>query len=189
MNSIRGSGAGREQPSAAQGCLRSLAAGLLGLLITATLCGGFSVWYSSLEEPFTILVGNSMDPTLDTFYVVVAVPADDFARGDIVSWRGMMHRLVAIPGETAAVRRGELFVTKDGSTRKIDEPYIKYQYDWDLAPLTLGPDEFLFLGDNRTVPASRTPYVVKRGEARKLDRILFPPWARGKVESPFPRGQ
>lgn len=63
---------------------------------------------------------------------------------------------------------------------------MKYRYDWSLAPLTLGDDEYLIVADNRVYPAVHGWFdVVKRAHVvAKLDRVLIPPWASAASEPP-----
>ncbi|MBI2220836.1 MAG: signal peptidase I [Acidobacteria bacterium] len=73
------------------------------------------------------------------------------ARGDVVAvrlagWRVVyVKRIIGLPGERIAIRDGIVFV--DG--RAIDEPYVVRRGEWNVPELTLGPDEFFVVGDNR----------------------------------------
>ena len=75
-------------------------------------------------------------------------------RGDVVSirlagYRVMyMKRIVGLPGETIEFSNGRLLVNGE----VLEEPYVKAPYRWDLAPRTLGPDEYFVVGDNRVMP-------------------------------------
>jgi signal peptidase I len=60
-----------------------------------------------------------------------------------------MKRIVGLPGETIAFHRGHLFI--NGSP--VAEPYMKTFCTWEIPPRTLGPDEYYFVGDNRSMPA------------------------------------
>jgi signal peptidase I len=76
-------------------------------------------------------------------------------RGDVVAIRTTgfsimyMKRIIGLPGETVAFHRGHAVI--DGAL--LDEPYVKYPCDWELAPERLGPDEYYFVGDNRNMLA------------------------------------
>ena len=76
-------------------------------------------------------------------------------RGDVVAIRTSgisimyMKRIIGLPGETVAFHRGHTFINGN----LLEEPYLKYRCDWELPPKTLGPDEYYFVGDNRSMPA------------------------------------
>jgi signal peptidase I len=59
-----------------------------------------------------------------------------------------LKRIIGLPGETIRFVNGHVRV--NGQT--LDEPYEKRPCDWNTAPVTLGPDEYFFVGDNRTMP-------------------------------------
>jgi signal peptidase I len=54
-------------------------------------------------------------------------------------------RVVGLPGETVEVASGKVVV----NGRALDEPYLAAPPNYTTAPLTLGPDEYFMLGDNR----------------------------------------
>jgi len=149
---------------------------LLALVFLTVSCSVLVVWYSSLPQKFTILVGTSMRPTLNNLYVVRIREPKELERGDIILYFQQMHRIVAMPGETVMVKRGIVYISQRGNTFVLEEPYVKYQYtDWDWPSVTLGIDEYGALGDDRTHPASRILQVVKRDNiAGVFDAILFP---------------
>jgi signal peptidase I len=64
-----------------------------------------------------------------------------------------VKRLVGLPGETIDARKGEVFI----NDRRLDESYLppneQKRTDADPQipfPLKLGPDQYFFMGDNRT---------------------------------------
>jgi signal peptidase I len=80
-------------------------------------------------------------------------------RGDVVGIRlsppGLMppsimylKRIIGLPGETVAFAHGRVLI--DG--RKLDEPYEKYECNWNQPPVKLGPYEYYVVGDNRSMP-------------------------------------
>jgi len=77
-------------------------------------------------------------------------------RGDVVAIRTSgisimyMKRVIGLPGETVAFHLGHAVI--DGQV--LEEPYIKYPCDWELPPRHLGANEYFFVGDNRSMPAS-----------------------------------
>ena len=75
-------------------------------------------------------------------------------RGDVVAVRTSgvsimyMKRIIALPNETIAFHNGHAVI--DG--RVLDEPYVKYQCDWEVPPQRLHADEYYVVGDNRSMP-------------------------------------
>jgi signal peptidase I len=59
-----------------------------------------------------------------------------------------LKRIIGLPGETVSFVKGHVMI--DG--QPLDEPYEKESCDWNADPVTLGPDEYFFVGDNRTMP-------------------------------------
>jgi signal peptidase I len=59
-----------------------------------------------------------------------------------------LKRIVGLPGETVAFHHGHAFI----NGRILDEPYVKYECDWERQPVTLGPDQYFVVGDNRSMP-------------------------------------
>lgn len=80
-------------------------------------------------------------------------------RGDVVAirlsppsilWPSIMYlkRVVGLPGETVAFVHGRVLI--DGHV--LDEPYEKFNCDWDLPPVKLGRNQYFVVGDNRSMP-------------------------------------
>jgi signal peptidase I len=57
-------------------------------------------------------------------------------------------RIIGLPGETISFLGGRVMV----NGKRLEEPYEKGPSDWNTAPVTLGPDEYFVVGDNRTMP-------------------------------------
>ena len=89
--------------------------------------------------------------------------------GDVVGLRlagphvMYMKRVIGLPGETVAFVNGHVLI----DDKVLDEPYEKYNCDWNLPPVKLGADEYYVVGDNRTMP----PQYHEHGVASR-DRIL-----------------
>jgi signal peptidase I len=90
-------------------------------------------------------------------------------RGDVVSIRlagphvMYMKRIIGLPGETVAFVDGRVLINGE----VLDEPYEKSRCDWNCPPVTLGPNEYFVVGDNRTMP----PELHKFGETQR-SRII-----------------
>ena len=102
--------------------------------------------------------GPSMEPTLYRGqYLMVnklIYRLSDPKRGDIVVFanpRGegpaLIKRLIGLPGEQIAIRNGQVSI----NGAPVQEPYVvldRGSSNW--GPQVLGPDDYMFLGDNRT---------------------------------------
>jgi signal peptidase I len=60
-----------------------------------------------------------------------------------------LKRIIGLPGETVAFVNGQVQI----NGQMLDEPYEKYDCDWNIPPVTLGPDQYFVVGDNRSMPA------------------------------------
>ena len=121
--------------------------------------------------------GDSMVPNLRDGYVVmtdkVSTYFDNFDRGDIVILDGedmegynhdeyLIKRIVGMPGETIRIADGHVYIREVGAADfyMLDEPYLAdgvetYVMSWGFErgynEVTLGPDEYYCMGDNRPV--------------------------------------
>jgi signal peptidase I len=72
-------------------------------------------------------------------------------RGDVVAVRlagwsvVYVKRIIGAPGDRVAIRDGVVVV--NGTA--LDEPYVVQRAKWNTREVTLGPDEFFVVGDNR----------------------------------------
>ncbi|MBI4496306.1 MAG: signal peptidase I [Chloroflexi bacterium] len=157
-----------------------LAGGGLAVLLFS-LALGFAHWIRSQPEPAVLLLGDSMPPTLQSFDVVYLRAPRDLRRGVIISYRvrhgRIAHRIVGLPGETIAVRDGQVVIGTGGDARPLEETYVRYPFRWSADPVTLAPDEYLTLGDNRAAASGRAIHLVPRQDiVAAVYRIVFPPW-------------
>jgi signal peptidase I len=136
------------------------------LVITCVIVFGFILLPVHIE-------GGSMLPTYRdrsvNFVNHLAYLRHGPQRGDVVGIRlagphvMFMKRVIGLPGETVAFVKGRVLINGE----VLDEPYEKYNCDWNLPPEKLGPDEYFVVGDNRTMP----PQYHVHGVASR-DRIL-----------------
>ena len=73
-------------------------------------------------------------------------------RGDVIIFKyplnpkkNFIKRVIGLPGEKVEVRAGKIFV----NDVRVPEPYPYNFADYDWGPVTIGPDEYFVLGDNR----------------------------------------
>jgi signal peptidase I len=127
-----------------------------GAVVLALRSAGWSPGGSTVH-----VIGSAMAPTVaDGDYLVIQPYAGSAPRqGDIVEMRdpydasrSFIKRVVAGPGQTVLIRSAQVIV--DG--QPVAEPYVT-QEPWTVtanwpptgSAVTLGPDEFFVLGDNR----------------------------------------
>ncbi len=97
----------------------------------------------------------SMQPTLHEgeILLIEEVPAAQLRHGDIIvvlppgrQNPPILKRLIGLPGETIAIRAGKVYI----NDKVLDEPYIYEPMSrGDFPPITLKPDEYYVMGDNR----------------------------------------
>ena len=59
--------------------------------------------------------------------------------------RDFVKRVIGTPGDTVEIRLGQVFV----NGHEIDEPYVTYLDRRNEPPITVPPDSYFVLGDNR----------------------------------------
>jgi signal peptidase I len=124
------------------------------LLRVVGLVGGAALLFGVVLLPVRG-EGPSMAPTIaDGEFLLVSRQAFRWRaprRGDVVAvalaGRRAVYvkRIVGLPGERLAFRRGQLFV--DGVPQ--DEPYAASRRPWSSEEVQLGGDQYFVVGDNR----------------------------------------
>jgi signal peptidase I len=71
-------------------------------------------------------------------------------------------RIIGLPGEAISFVGGRVLV----NGRTLDEPYEKGPCDWDADAVTLGADEYLVAGDNRSM--AKEEHVFGRAERSRI---------------------
>jgi signal peptidase I len=145
--------------------LRTMVQALLIFLILSALIGRFEIHQISMEPNFREgqrVIVSKLDSLWSSF-VSTAHAADDhhgspFAlkRGQVVVFNPLSHagdplikRVIGLPGDTIEISGGMVLV--NGQT--LDEPYInglQTTCSTYCGPLTLGPDMYFVMGDNRS---------------------------------------
>ncbi len=75
--------------------------------------------------------------------IVVFSPTDNLKQQGYNE--AFIKRIIALPGETVAVRGGVVFVNGD----PLAEKYVTDEADYDFSPVTVPDNHYLVLGDNR----------------------------------------
>lgn len=136
---------------------------------------------------------GSMLPTIqlgDRLIVEKMVGLTDFQHGDIVVfWPPIdgnkdrfVKRLIGLPGDTIQIKDGALY--RNGE--KVDEPYVHEKMTYTYGPVTVPPDHYFFLGDNRNNSMDshmwqKTPFVDKKDVIGKAVFRFFPFTHMGSV--------
>jgi signal peptidase I len=60
----------------------------------------------------------------------------------------LLKRIIGLPGETVAFKGGRVLINGE----ILDEPYETLGCDWNRPPVTLGPNDYFVVGDNRSMP-------------------------------------
>ncbi len=100
--------------------------------------------------------GYSMQPNLKQGQYLIVNKAVYWVhppeRGDIVVFhyprapeRDFIKRVIGLPGEVVEIRDGLIYI----NDVPLEEPYIQGPTRGNMAPRTLGPEEYFVLGDNR----------------------------------------
>ncbi|NLG23805.1 MAG: signal peptidase I [Clostridiales bacterium] len=162
------------------------AARCLALAAVAAVCGLLIRNFAFFTAR---VVGDSMNGALQSGDVVLvsrlAWRLGEPARGDVALARAggaqLIKRIVGLPGEDVALSGGRLYL----GGRPADEPYLPGDAG-DGYERTMGPAEYLLLGDNRH--HSHDSRAADVGPAARADLvgkvvwILWPPERAGIVE-------
>lgn len=114
-----------------------------------------------IAQPF-IVRGASMEPTYhDGEYLIVdeiSLRFSDLERGEVIIFRYphdpksfFIKRIIGLPQDTIVIRDGYVHLSSpEGELAKVDESYIgSAVFTLPDKTVTLGPDEYFVLGDNR----------------------------------------
>lgn len=122
--------------------------------------------------------GSSMLPTYspDRFNLVnrLAYVAGSPARGDVIAIRMAgphvlyVKRVIGMPGERVSIDDG--LVSINGVP--LSEPYVKFRRPWHVDEVTLGPQEYFVMGDNRGMSVGDHDFG-RVDAARILGRVVF----------------
>jgi signal peptidase I len=123
-------------------------------------------------------VGVSMAPTIESgdliFINRLAYRFREPRRGDVVAVRMAgrsvvyVKRVIALPGDRLQIDGGNVSV--NGSM--YEERYARKRRDWLLSEVTLGPDDYFVVGDNRTM-RMELHEMGTVGRARLIGPVAF----------------
>ena len=113
-----------------------------------------------VASPF-IVDGDSMHPTFENLdYLIIDELIYNFqtpSRGDVIVFRYpsnpsifYIKRIIGLPGETVSINRGVVTVTTlTGEKLSLAEPYIVNEDATYTKNVSLNPEEYFVMGDNR----------------------------------------
>jgi signal peptidase I len=132
---------------------------------------------------FSVVRGSSMAPGIaDGDRIVVdhlSYVLGDVRRGDIVVLEypldpqfDYIKRVIGLPGDEILIRDGEVRV----NGRHLDEPYVQIQDAARCLALTVAPDTFFVLGDNRPHSSDSREFglVPRENLVGKVDLRVWP---------------
>ena len=139
----------------------------------------------------TVVDGSSMSPTLEDGDVLIVDKLSyrlrEPERFDVVVFQYLykedsyyIKRIIGLPGETVQIIDGEIYIDgalleEDFGNASMTNPGRANQ------PITLGPDEYFVLGDNRNISSdSRDPSVANVAREQIVGRafVCVYPWSR-----------
>ena len=124
------------------------------------------------------ITGESMSPTFRNGRMAcvnrLSYKWSNPQRGDVVAIKTgsekevLLKRIVGMPGETVAMENGVVKI--DG--RSLEEPYTRPNPDWSFPETKLGENEYLVIGDNRTMDIGSHFFTVS-GRHELIGKLLF----------------
>jgi signal peptidase I len=79
-----------------------------------------------------------------------------------------IKRVVGLPGERIAIRDGVVHV----NDAPLPEPYVRHRRTWNVPEVTLGPNEYFLIGDNRGMQP-RDHAFGRAARERIVGKVLF----------------
>ncbi len=140
-----------------------------------------------IVSPF-VVDGESMYPTFENLdYLIVDEFVYDLtapARGDVIVFRYppdpsifYIKRIIGLPGETVSINQGKVTITTvTGEKLTLDEPYVVNKDATYTKSVTLGPEEYFVMGDNRPNSSDSRFWgpVPRRDIIGRVDLRLLP---------------
>lgn len=132
------------------------------------------IFFGHILTPFVIR-GSSMEPTyhdgrinfcFKLRYILSKPKRFDVVAIQFSGKRWLLKRIVALEEEEIEFRNGRLFV----NGKLLDEPYVKYPWNWNLSPRRVEKGCIYVVGDNRGMPIENHLF----GQT-KVDRVIGSP--------------
>ncbi|HSW97696.1 MAG TPA: signal peptidase I [Candidatus Saccharimonadales bacterium] len=169
------------------------------ILIAASI---FLVIYIFIARPFQVN-GDSMSPNfINGEYVLtnlLALRISNPRLGDVVVFvapidaeKDFIKRVIGVPGDTVMVKDGDVYLNgKKLDQSKFLKPPVKTyggSFLKDEQVITVPPDEYFVMGDNRTYSSdSREWGFVKRSALIGESAFVYwPPQSMRSIKNPFP---
>jgi signal peptidase I len=167
---------------------------LILLIISSTLIARFEIEQTSMEpnfHPGQRIIVSQAGRTYGSWINGLAYAAHPgsaaagLQRGQIVvfyetddqSISPLIKRLIGLPGDTVAIHDGAVFI----NSSRLSEPYLSVSTNCSAyCSLTLGVDEYFFLGDNRPVSRDSRQFGPVPGE-RVIGRVVVRFWPLDQV--------
>jgi signal peptidase I len=144
-----------------------------------------SLAYQLTGYGYYVIPTNSMAPTIisgDNIRVEEGAGSGQPQRSEIWIFRApvqgqptMIKRVIGMPGDTLEVRSGKVLV----NGQIIQEAYVAAAPTYTMVPVTLGPDEYFMLGDNRNISNDSHIWGPLK-QARLIGRVRFRYWPPGR---------
>jgi signal peptidase I len=153
------------------------------VLVGALGFAGVMVLVSKFVVSLYLVDGQSMTPTLRHMELCLTRVTRPYRpqRGDIVVFRTaddpplyFVKRVLALPGETIAIRRGVVEI--DGAP--LPDQYVPVNPEWELPPTPVPADKVYVIGDNRTVAFDETVHGLVAVRLVKARLIAHWRWKR-----------
>lgn len=145
------------------------------LIVYAIIAIGLALFIRFFIAAPYIVSGASMEPTFHNFhYLIIDRLSYDLGepeRGDVIVFdlpqntsRALIKRVIGIPGDTVTIRDNVITITNASHPEGLvlDEPYLDPANLGGVAnfEVSLEPDQYFVLGDNRKVSADSRMWGV-----------------------------
>ncbi len=164
------------------------------VIMLALALGVFILLQNTIHS--SIVVGSSMEPSFHNEQRLlmnqIAYNFSDPQRGDVIIFpppynenaEPLIKRIIGLPGETVEIKGGKVYIEKNGTTRALDEPYIKDPPGY-VYKVTVPQGQYFVLGDNRNSSNdSHTGWTVPRKNIiGKVWLSIWPPGQWGPLPS------